>query len=127
MLYLLCVYCVQVIKLLLTYSESEGGYGDLYDALLTLMVTGVDDVSSMGPLQSRILVSVCVHLCVRVHCVTNFSSLLWQHVTVSAFVGIYWDIFHRLGSSCGYFLTTITSQSRYAVCTSVLCDCPSYK
>ena len=57
-------YCIQVIKLLLTYSESKGGYSDLYDALLTLMVTGVDDVSSTESLQSKILVSVCVHTCV---------------------------------------------------------------
>ena len=50
--------------MLLTYSESEGGYSDLYDALLTLMVTGVDDVSSTEPLQSKILVSACVCVCV---------------------------------------------------------------
>ena len=61
------LYCIQVIKLLLTYSESKGGYSDLYDALLTLMVTGVDDVSSTESLQSKILVSVCVHICVCVH------------------------------------------------------------
>ena len=58
----LMLYCIQVIKLLLTYSESKGGYSDLYDALLTLMVTGVDDVSSTESLQSKILVSVCVHI-----------------------------------------------------------------
>ena len=45
------------------YSESEGGYSDLYDALLmTLMVTGVDDESPTDPLQSRILVSVGVSI-----------------------------------------------------------------
>ena len=61
------LYCIQVIKLLLTYSESKGGYSDLYDALLTLMVTGVDDVSSTESLQSKILVSVCVHIYVCAH------------------------------------------------------------
>lgn len=67
------LYCIQVIKLLLTYSESKGGYSDLYDALLTLMVTGVDDVSSTESLQSKILVSVCVYIYVCAHvCVCTY-------------------------------------------------------
>ena len=128
--------------MLLTYSESEGGYSDLYDALLTLMVTGVDDVSSTEPLQSKILVSACVCVCVCVRpcmcvymyvrvcvcvCVCMhvcvicnieyfpFSSLPWQHVIVSLFVGTCWHIFHHQENSLNHFLIKTTSQSRYTV------------
>ena len=56
-----------MIKLLLTYSGDDGDYNDLYDALVTLMVTGADETLPMEPQQSRVLVSVCVCVCVFVH------------------------------------------------------------
>ena len=53
----------QVIKLLLTYSGDDGDYNDLYDALVTLMVTGADEALPMEPQHSRVLVSLCLHVC----------------------------------------------------------------
>ena len=82
-------------------------------------------------LRTYMCVCVCTHVCVHVYAslcivIELFHSLPWEHVTVSASVGTYWDIFHHMGSFYNYFLTKITSRSKYVLCTSVLC-CSIYK
>ena len=69
----------QVIKLLLTYSGDDGDYNDLYDALVTLMVTGADETLPMEPQQSRVLVSFCVRGCMHVCVCDSTLTLNPQH------------------------------------------------